>query len=208
MLLGEGFAVKAVRGRKSGNDLGNDDGLVLYIDSNGVTSSHSIFGGTSNDQFYDAALTLDGGLVLVGCTYSDLPGVTENGLTDVWVVKLTNTGAFQWQDALGGSSDDYGRSVAVAADGSIYIYGESTSSLPGYTNQGYMDQYMARVSSTGWIMWERLDGGDSDELGHAICPMSGGGIMAAGASISSNFGQAEFGGMDFMIRKLDDDGEL
>jgi len=53
-----------------------------------------------------------------------------SGSTDLFVLELSSSGAYQWHTFYGSSSDDeYGLSVTV--DGSIYVAGYSATSWAG-----------------------------------------------------------------------------
>ena len=63
------------------------------MDRNGNVIWEMAVGGTSYDSFMQAAETLDGGLMLVGYSLSDVDGnktVASNGYYDVWAVKLAS----------------------------------------------------------------------------------------------------------------------
>ena len=51
----------------------------------------------------------------------------NNGSLDIWVVKGDSTGAFQWGKCLGGSEEDFGKTILQTADGGFLVCGESSS---------------------------------------------------------------------------------
>ncbi|WZP00900.1 hypothetical protein EP7_002559 [Isosphaeraceae bacterium EP7] len=56
-----------------------------------------------------------------------LPTVTSQGGTDVFVTKLTTTGAVDWAVTFGGTGGDYANGIAVDAAGNLYLAGNYSS---------------------------------------------------------------------------------
>jgi hypothetical protein len=51
----------------------------------------------------------------------------SHGDSDVWLVKLSNIGALQWQKSFGGTGGDYARSIAMTSDSGFIVAGASYS---------------------------------------------------------------------------------
>ncbi|MGA1699037.1 MAG: SBBP repeat-containing protein, partial [Ilumatobacteraceae bacterium] len=92
--------------------------------------------------------------------------LTSAGNWDVYVTKLDSSGALQWAKALGGSMDDYGRSIAVDGSGNVYTTGEfndsadfdpgpgsSILSSPGGTDD--LDVFVSKLNSSGSFVWAK-----------------------------------------------------
>ena len=62
------------------------------------------------------------------CGYTESTGA---GRSDLLIAKFNSSGTLQWQKTLGGSDNDYGYSVAVGPDGSLYIGGSTESAGAG-----------------------------------------------------------------------------
>ncbi|NMC04989.1 MAG: hypothetical protein GYA24_07255 [Candidatus Lokiarchaeota archaeon] len=77
-------------------------------------------------------------------------------------------------------SYDDGRSVAVAADGSVYITGSTQSS-----GAGAGDAFLAKYSSTGTLLWNRTWGLTGDS-GYEVAVAADGSVYMAGCT--QNFG--------------------
>src|SRR2546425_152260 len=61
--------------------------------------------------------TFDGGYVIAGSTNStdgDVSGLHDSSNGDMWVVKLSSSGAIQWQRCLGGRGNSISYSVAFS----------------------------------------------------------------------------------------------
>jgi hypothetical protein len=73
------------------NPLGGADFWLVKTDSAGNLLWEKSYGGTMGDIAVGFSPTLDNGFVLTGFTWStngDLAGITNKGLSDIWVVKL------------------------------------------------------------------------------------------------------------------------
>ncbi|HEY9174820.1 MAG TPA: PKD domain-containing protein [Verrucomicrobiae bacterium] len=66
----------------------------------------------------DFELAPDGGVILISTKSEGL-----NGGSDLWLVKLTPEGAYDWEKCVGGDGDDKGASIALASDGNYLLAG-------------------------------------------------------------------------------------
>ncbi len=85
-------------------------------------------GGENYDELHSIQQTLDGGYILGGFSYSDISGdktEASNGGYDYWVVKVDSFGEIEWQNTIGGNSDDFLYSIQQTFDGD-YILGGYT----------------------------------------------------------------------------------
>ena len=77
-------------------------------------------GGNNDDVLFSVKQTSDGGFILGGYSGSNISGdKTENsqGDYDCWAVKFDSIGNIQWQNTIGGNSDDYLTSIQQTTDG-------------------------------------------------------------------------------------------
>ena len=85
-------------------------------------------GGGNIDNANAVQQTIDGGFIVVGGTYSSTGDVSDNhGGRDVWVVKLDAAGAMEWQQSLGGTSDEQASSVQQTTEGGYIVAGYTAS---------------------------------------------------------------------------------
>ncbi|HEC79303.1 MAG TPA: hypothetical protein ENI34_09245 [candidate division WOR-3 bacterium] len=91
---------------------------LLKTDGNGNQVWSKIFGGGSDDYGYSIILATDGGYIIGGSTES-----FGAGSGDVWLIKTDTQGDLIWSMTIGGSSGDYGYSVAPTADSGYVIAG-------------------------------------------------------------------------------------
>jgi hypothetical protein len=168
-------------------------------------------GGTGDDFAQSIQQTTDGGYIVAGFTRSNDGDVTGNhGDNDAWVVKLSSTGAIEWQKTLGGTNGDAAYSIQQTADGGYILTGYTTSydgDISG--NHGYYDYWVVKLSSTGVIQWQKTLGGTADELPYSIQQTSDGGYIVAGITDSNNGDiTGNHGGRDYWIVKLSSTGTI
>lgn len=108
------------------------EGWILKLDSNGAIEWQRTYGASGHSQikdemdyFYSIQQTEDGGYIVGGATRS-----FDAGVNDGWLLKLSSSGAVEWQRTYGSSEPDSSDSVQQTADG-------------GYVAAGYTKSYGA-----------------------------------------------------------------
>jgi len=92
-----------------------------------------------------------------------------------------------WSTFLGGSGDDEADSIAVDGNGNVYVTGFSEAAWQG-TNppvRGYTagaDTYVARLDSSGALVWNTFLGGSGDDYEGFIAVDGNGNVYVAGSS--------------------------
>ena len=124
-----------------------------------------------------------------------LQASSRGGGNDAFVVKLTAAGtAFVYSTYLGGSSMDFGESVAVDSGGSAYIGGYTASpdfpiaSAGQPAIGGNYDAFVAKLNPSGSVLTESgfLGGGGAD-AGYGVAIDSSGNAYLAGQTFSTDF---------------------
>jgi hypothetical protein len=101
-------------------DSGFSDAWVIKFDQAGHMLWQKTFGGSSSDGASSIAASPDGGFAIAGYTESsdgDVSGYHGGGYSDAWVVKADNTGAIEWQKALGGTEQEAGAGIVRTRGG-------------------------------------------------------------------------------------------
>lgn len=128
----DGFAVV---GRTLTYGSGSSDFYLVKITSGGELQWSKTFGGSQGETALSIDETADGGLILVGYTFS-----YGNGGRDVYVVKANSNGDLSWEKVFGGSGWDYGEEIQELSNGGFVVIGSTAS----YGN-GEFDVYMIRL---------------------------------------------------------------
>ncbi|HAD13154.1 MAG TPA: T9SS C-terminal target domain-containing protein [Saprospirales bacterium] len=193
-------------GDKTENRIGQFDYWVVKLDAAGAIQWQNTIGGSFNDQLYSIQQTADGGYILGGDSNSNISGdKTENSLGshDFWVVKLDTDGVIQWQNTIGGSSDDFLHSLQQTVDGGYILGGSSSSDISGDKNQnsrGGLDYWVVKIDNLGVIQWQLTIGGSSGDGLNSICQTNDNGYILGGIShsyfsfdkIESNLGNGDY----------------
>jgi len=196
----------------SGNHGGGFDAWVVKLSSTGTIQWQKAIGGTGWDEIWDAEQTTDNGYILAGRTNSIDGDVTENkGKSDLWVVKLDETGNIQWQKTYGGSADDGAYKVTQTPDGGFALIGETASQdFDVIGNNGNFDFWVLKLSSTGTIEWQKTLGGGAGDIGSDIVSTADGDLVVCGFTGSYDSGDVtgHQGFYDYWVVKLNSLGEF
>ncbi len=150
----------------SGSMLANLDGtpITLTIPLQTMIFSQLIWT-PWDDNATAVARDGNGDIIIVGYTYGDLEGNvnadSSHATTDVFVTKLSATGARIWTKQFGTSDTDDCYSVATnMATGDIYLTGITLGALNGESLAGLgpINAFVTKMSTTGTILWTRLTG--------------------------------------------------
>lgn len=212
-----GISNSNVSGDKTGDNFGEYDYWVLKLDPSGAIQWQNTIGGNNGDEIFSLQQTADGGYILGGASESSLSGdKTENSLGgfDYWVVKLDVTGAIQWENTIGGSSNDAIFSLQQTADGGYILGGHSNSDISGDKTEnslGIYDFWVVRLDATGSIQWQNTIGGNKYDSIFALQQAADGGYIISGWSESNISGDKTencLGKADYWVLKLDANGSI
>ena len=160
------------------------------------------------------------GTVAFGSTTLNSPNTA-----DIFVAKLNAAGAYQWAVQAGGRNGDGGASVAVDAQGAVYVTGTfigpasfGSLAVPSVTPTpfGYPDAFVARLDGAGTWQWVRTGGSDRadgagpivlDAGGNAYVGFSFSGLTARFGPFSvANVDPQAVSTSDVVVAKLDPAG--
>jgi hypothetical protein len=169
---------------------GGSDAYVARVNAGGASLGYAGFiGGTGGESADAVAVDAAGNAYVVGhttsteATFPDTigPDLSYNGGTvDAFVARVDAGGAsLGYAGYIGGSGDnDFGRGIAVDAEGNAYVtgYTDSTEATfpvvvgPDLThNGGQFDAFVAKVNAGGASLgYAGYIGGDADEFGQGI----------------------------------------
>jgi uncharacterized protein DUF4214/beta-propeller repeat-containing protein len=206
---------------------GGRDAFVTKLNAagNGLIFS-TYLGGSGQDSGNGIALDAQGNIYVTGDTAStNFPTrnpfrAANQGQQDVFLAKLSPTGALLYSTYLGGSTDDHASAIAVDSSGSVYLTGGTDSlNFPVLgaaqpVNGGGQDAFVAKINAAGsGLVYSTFLGGRGGTIGHpetgnAIAVDSAGNAYIAGTTSSANFPlanayQAQISGaLDAFVAKL------
>ncbi|MBK6996275.1 MAG: T9SS type A sorting domain-containing protein [Lewinellaceae bacterium] len=187
---------------------GDRDCWVVKLNEVGIIQWQKTLGGSGADEAFSVKQTNDSGYIVAGSSGSNDGDVSGNhGYDDTWVVKLSETGAIQWQKSLGGSSTDIARCIIQTMDGGYIMAGESDSNDGDVSvNYGNPDFWIVKLDGNGSIEWEKSLGGPALDVASAICQLGDGSYVVTGYVGSGVPGH--HGSFDYMVVKLSSSGEV
>jgi hypothetical protein len=216
-----GFSLSSISGDKTEENIGQyyySDYWVVKLDASSNIEWQNTIGGNSADWLYSVIQTNDGGYLLGGSSESGISAdKTEEsqGYFDYWVVKLNSSGNIEWQNSIGGSSNDDLYSVIETIDGGYLLGGSSTSGISGdksEANQGASDYWVVKLNYLGNIEWQNSIGGDAyDELNSIIQTIDGGYLLGGWSNSNISGDKTEASqkySNDFWVCKLEGSGNL
>jgi hypothetical protein len=170
----------------------SSDILLLRTDPQGEELWRRRYGGTDVDWGTGLEQTTDGGVVLVGTSWS---GISKRA--EVYLAKVDSSGNPMWSHRLGGRSRELGHGVRQLADGGFAVAGTTDS-----FGSGAEDGWLIRTDLTGKVLWQKTYGGERADRVYSLCAGAGG-LVAVGETASF----AE-GGTDVYVIQTDASGKL
>jgi hypothetical protein len=167
---------------------GSMDAFVAKLNPSGTAFVYcGYIGGSGNDYGYGIAVDPSGNAYVTGYTSSTEdtfpvalgPKLIHRGLYDVFVAKVNTKGtALDYCGYIGGTGNDYGRSIAVDGSGNAYITGYTSSNEASFPvsgdldlsyNGGLNDAFAAKVNADGTALdYCGYIGGSGSDFGYGI----------------------------------------
>ncbi len=175
---------------------GGDDAFVAKLDQDGDFIWAKNFGGIGADWVSRIALDASGNIFFTGA-YTGVanfdPGVgTFNlsalGVTDIYIVKLNNSGDLTWAKSVGGIGNDNGFSLVLDNTANIYAvmtFSGSGDFDPGagvynLTSVGALDAAILKLDANGDFVWAISFGGSGADDARSIVIDKNGDLIVSG----------------------------
>ena len=178
---------------------------------------NTLLGGSANDEALNLISGSDNSYYVIGSSASSSSGdvvESSNGLDDYWLLKLSETGDTLWTKLLGGNGEDNGINLVSTNNGGVILIGQSGSDQDGDvtdTSNGSIDYWVVSLDSEGNVLWNKLLGGNSIDIGTSITSTLDNGYVVVGGAASSNNGdvtEISNGFDDYWVVKLDSTGNI
>ena len=187
------------------NNKGSYDFWVIKITDKGDLVWQNSFGGTGIDKAWDIAKTNDNGYVITGNTFSTDTDVTKNnGASDVWLVKINDSGKMLWEKTYGGLEFDAARSVNLTKEEGFIIAGNSKSNNADVDeNFGENDLWLMKIDKEGSLVWQKSFGGTDLDYAFDAIENNDKSIVLVGETASTDFlGLQNKGKTDVVVLKI------
>lgn len=191
-----------------GTSAGFDESVIAQFNSNGVLTWSTYFSGSLSDRMKKIGVMPNNDMVVCGTTNST-DFVTFNpgngayfqpvmaGNYDGLIARFSSTGVMNWSTYWGNSNFDTFESLAIDAQGNLFITGTVysgnvyplTSPGNGAYQQNFssaIDAFVMRFSPQGAINWFTYFGGSMAELGSEITVSPTGEIAIMGITSSTD----------------------
>lgn len=172
---------------------GNDDPLVVWLDSAGRYRAHGYYGSIGEDFVFGGADTPHG-LVIGGTSkdqyaaalnsHSNVNGTNDDGFA---ALISPQTGELAWVRYLGTAANETKEgiiSAAVTQNGNLAFFGSASAfGAPRRTGGGGVNDFLAaQLSPTGAVLSLDFFGGSGEDQGIAVVRNCEGGMIYGGAS--------------------------
>ena len=213
-----GFSRSSQSGDVSAINKGDSDYWIVKISAAGQILWEKSFGGNLDDEAQSVVETSDGGFAIIGESYTsqngDVTG-TNNGDRDLWLIKLDANGNLLWESLLGGTQDDFAKSISATCDGGVVVVGNvpnSDGDISGSYKGGLTDTWLIKFDPAGGVEWQKLIGGDAADYGISIKSTADCGyIMGGYTSTSANgdvTGVNQGGVGDYWLVRMNSSGNI
>lgn len=190
---------------------GGEDIWVILLNNQGELIWEKSYGGSGKDIANSIEKTDDGGFILAGySTSNDGDLISNYGIEDCWIMKLSSLGEIEWQKNFGGSKTDVATEISKTSDGGFIVSGYSNSNDNDVKNSyGNYDCWIIKLDQFGNKEWAKSYGGSEDDKANSIVQNNDGSYTFCGSTKSSD-GQIEFlyGMTDYWIVNINIDGDL
>ena len=134
------------------------------------------YGSEVQDMFYDIQPTVDDALIVTGYKASD-----------VWLLKMDQSGNIQWERIFIFGNSGIGRAVQSTSDGGFVLTGNTSE-----TGDGAL--FILKTNSMGIEEWRQIYDGNisQNDIGHSIKQTTDGGYVIVGQSEINNNGSSDF----------------
>ncbi len=177
---------------------GLEDIFIARYDAAGNVLWAKKAGGTSKDAGNGIGVDGSGNPYITGefqgnATFGSILLTSTGSLPDIFIARYDASGNVLWAKSAGGSTNDFGRNIAVDDSGNSYITGEFEGSA-GFgsttlTSSGGVDIFVAKYDASGNALWAKRAGGNLEERAAGIA------LDGSGSSYISGYflGEAGFG---------------
>jgi len=152
----------------------NKDIWLIKVDGNGDEQWNKTYGGLRTEEANSILSTSDNGYLIVGSTSSFGSYKYD---TDLWLIKVNQTGEEQWNYTIGGKGYDEGRSIFRTYKDDYIIAGKTYSYA---INEEYSDAWLIKLDGNGDEIWNKTFGSIYNELFNQVIQTEDSGFLCVG----------------------------
>lgn len=202
-----------IGGDKTEPSRGSFDLWVVKLNANGSKAWDRTYGGSDYEMNGSMSLTADGGCIIGGMSGSGIGGDKTQanfGQPDYWILKLSSSGAKEWDRTFGGDNSDFFKRIVQTPSGDYLAAGDSYSGISGNKSAdrkapSSRDFWVVKVDGNGNKIWDKTygRGGQYDELTSLAITFDGGFVLGGWSLALDPKEDFDF---DYWLTKLSPDG--
>ena len=135
-------------GLDNNTHLGGSDVFLFKFNNEGTKQWSKQFGTSSGDVGTIVRVDSSGNVYVTGFTGGGMDG-SNQGSSDIFLVKFNSSGTKLWTRQLGTSSGDGSYGMEIDTNGNIFISGSTLSGLDGNDHIGGSDIFIVKYDSSG-----------------------------------------------------------
>ncbi len=184
---------------------------LVKLNQQGEEIWEKYFSGQNHDFLSATVATQEGGFLLAGTSYSG-KGLDKKedskGGSDIWLIRINESGDELWQKTLGTAQDEEARAVIQTTDFGFFVAGNIRNAPKGF---GSKDVLISKIDKNGKELSQIIIGGKGlDEVEKMIPTIDGGALLgmysrsdAGGSKKTDNYGEG-----DYWIVKISKEGKV
>ena len=158
------------------------DVFLTKYDSLGNAVFSRLLGADEVADGFSIAIDANDDVVIAGRVQGDLAQQAIGGGYDTFVTKFNSAGEEQFTRQIAPGADDGATDITIAADGSIFVVGETKSALnSSVTHGGGTDGYLTKLASDGSLQYHRQFGGAGSEKATSVAIADDGNVIVTSA---------------------------
>ena len=129
-----------------------EDAFIAKYTLGGAKQWHKVFGTKNYDSANSVSVDANGNLYVTGRTHGALGGANQGG-SDAFLSKFSNSGRVRWTKQIGSKGYDTGNVVVAYSSSELYLAGSAGGALKGSTYRGGQDGFLRRTDGNGNRVW-------------------------------------------------------
>ena len=190
-------------GKLGAAQIGDVDLFVGRYDAQGNRIWLVQMGTTNADYSNRIATDALGNCYITGRTFGKMGEKNEGG-SDIFVCKLDGQGNLKWTTQLGTIQNDDGVDIKTAPGGELLIAGVTSGGF-NVASRGGEDAVVAKLDSTGGVVWVRQFGTASQERARCVAAGDSGRVFVGGWT-GGVMQDRQYGGGDAILVAFDRNG--
>ncbi len=183
--------------------------FVLSLNSSGAYQWHTFYGSGIADEGQGIAVDRNANVYVTGDSLGTWNGPSgqppvnafsgSSGISNIFVLSLNSSGAYQWHTFYGSGIDDEGQGIVVDSNANVYVTGYSSGTwngpsgqapinpFPGSSGAAYPPStiFVLSLNSSGTYQWHTFYGSGIADDGQGIAVDSSANVYVTGYSSGS-----------------------